>query len=231
MKRSLVLLSGGIDSTTALYWALAKKKQVEALTFNYRQRNRIEVSMAGRLCRKLHLPQTVLRINLNQIGGSALTDKNLTLPRFKRIEEIRKSLPSTYVPFRNGVLLSLAAAWAEVKNFQEIICGFHVIDSPDYPDTRKAFVQAMEKAINLGTKSGSSGHRLKILTPFIGMKKSAIIKLGLFLGADYSYSISCYAGREIPCQKCSSCLLRQQAWKEAGHTDHLLLRLKKEGKS
>lgn len=230
MKRSLVLFSGGLDSTTALYWALAETKEVEALTFDYGQRNRIEISMARRLCCRLHCPQTILKINLNQIGGSALTDKNLALPHFERIEAIRQIFPSTYVPFRNGILLSLAAAWAEVNIFQEIICGFHIIDSPDYPDTRKEFIQAMEKAINLGTRSGFTGKRLKILSPFLTMKKSAIIKLGLSLGADYSFSISCYAGREIPCHKCSACLLRQQAWKEAGQKDHLLLRLKKEGK-
>lgn len=230
MKKSIVLFSGGIDSTTAIYWALERYEKVFALTFDYGQRNRIELDMAGKVAQKLSVPQKILRVNLKQIGGSSLTDTKLSLPQYERMEEIEEGLPSTYVPFRNGIFLALAAAWAEVVGIKEIICGFNVIDSPNYPDTRKQFVQAMQEAINLGTKASLSPEKIQIITPFLKMKKSDIIKEGLSLNVDYSFAISCYCGEEIPCQKCSSCVLRQKAWEEVGLQDPLILRLEEEGK-
>lgn len=230
MKKSVVLFSGGIDSTTALYWALSQYHKVFALTFDYGQRHGIEIIMAQKLTKKLNVFFKIIHVDLNQIGGSSLTDTRLPLPEYKNIEKIEQVPPSTYVPFRNGIFLSLATAWAEVEEIKDIICGFNIIDSPNYPDTRKDFVKAMEKAINLGTKASLSQKGFRIITPFQNLKKSEIIKKGLSLGADYSYSVSCYKGEEIPCQKCSSCLLRQRAWKEAGLADPLIIRLEKEGK-
>ena len=230
MKKSIVLFSGGIDSTTAIYWALERYEKVFALTFDYGQRNRIELDMAGKVAQKLSVPQKILRVNLKQIGGSSLTDTKLSLPQYERMEEIEEGLPSTYVPFRNGIFLALAAAWAEVVGIKEIVCGFNVIDSPNYPDTRKQFVQAMQEAINLGTKASLSPEKIQIIAPFLKMKKSDIIKEGLSLNVDYSFAISCYCGEEIPCQKCSSCVLRQKAWEEVGLQDPLILRLEEEGK-
>jgi len=230
MKPSIVLLSGGIDSTTALYWALNRYEKVYALTFDYGQRHRIEISMARRLAQKLNIPQKILSIDLKQIGGSSLTETKLPLPEYKRAEEIEEGLPSTYVPFRNGIFMAMAAALAQVKGIKEIVCGFNTIDSPNYPDTRRQFVKAMEAAINQGTGAFLSQEKIKILAPFVDMRKSEIIKVGLSLGVDYSFTISCYFGEEIPCQKCSSCLLRQKAWEEIDSKDPLILRLKKEGK-
>jgi 7-cyano-7-deazaguanine synthase len=230
MKKSIVLFSGGLDSTTAIYWALERYEKVFALTFDYGQRNRIELDMAGKVAQKLSVPQKILRVNLKQIGGSSLTDTKLSLPQYERMEESEEGLPSTYVPFRNGIFLALAAAWAEVVGIKEIVCGFNVIDSPNYPDTRKQFVQAMQEAINLGTKASLSPEKIKIIAPFLKMKKSDIIKEGLSLNVDYSFAISCYCGEEIPCQKCSSCVLRQKAWEEVGLQDPLILRLEDEGK-
>ena len=229
MKKSVVLFSGGIDSTTALYWALKKYDQVNALTFDYGQRHRIEISLAEKVAHKLDISHEIITLDLRQIAGSSLTDQSLPLPEFEDLEEIPQGPPSTYVPFRNGILLAIAAAWSEFKNIRDILCGFNIIDSPDYPDTTEPFVEAMEDAINMGT-SAASKDKFKILTPFIGMKKSEIIQKGLELGADYSYSVSCYAGKETPCAKCSSCLLRQKAWEETGLEDPLLSRLHKEGK-
>jgi 7-cyano-7-deazaguanine synthase len=229
-KEVVVLFSGGIDSTTALYWARARYARVTALSFDYGQRHGIELAFARRLVRHLSLPHQIFKVDLRQVGGSALTDRAVSLPRFKRVEEIEKGIPSTYVPFRNGIFLSLAAAWAEANDIRTIVCGFNTLDSPNYPDTRTSFVRAMERAVNSGTKAGGGSRRMRIVAPFIRMKKSAIIKKGLSLGADYSYSISCYRGQEIPCGQCSSCLLREKAWAEAGLRDHLLLRLEKEGK-
>ncbi len=230
MKKSIVLFSGGLDSTTAIYWALERYEKVFALTFDYGQRNRIELDMAGKVAHKLSVPQKILRVNLKQIGGSSLTDTKLSLPQYERMEEIEEGLPSTYVPFRNGIFLALAAAWAEVVGIKEIVCGFNVIDSPNYPDTRKQFVQAMQEAINLGTKASLSPEKIQIIAPFLRMKKSDIIKEGLSLDADYAFAISCYSGEEIPCQKCSSCVLRQKAWEEVRLQDPLILRLEEEGK-
>lgn len=230
MKKSIVLFSGGLDSTTAIYWALERYEKVFALTFDYGQRNRIELDMAGKVAQKLSVPQKILRVDLKQIGGSSLTDTKLSLPQYEKMEESEEGLPSTYVPFRNGIFLALAAAWAEVTGIKEIICGFNVIDSPNYPDTRKQFVQAMQEAINLGTKASLSPEKIQIIAPFLKMKKSDIIKEGLSLNVDYSFAISCYCGEEIPCQKCSSCVLRQKAWEEVGLQDPLILRLEEEGK-
>ncbi len=230
MKKSLILFSGGIDSTTALYWALKRNKEIQALTFNYEQRHKIEIEMSRHLTRKLGVHQRILHIDLKQIGGSSLTDSNIPLPQYERVENIEEGIPLTYVPFRNGIFLSMAAAWAEVKGIKEIVCGFHVFDSPNYPDTRNRFVEAMEEALNQGIRLSPEQERIQILTPFISMKKSEIIKEGLLIGADYSYSLSCYAGKEIPCKKCSACLLRQKSWEELGQEDHLIRRLKTEGK-
>lgn len=229
-EQAVVLFSGGIDSTTALYWARNKYDKVIALSYDYGQRHRIELACARRLTRRLRLPHQVFKVDLRQIGGSALTDKDIHLPRYRRAEEMDERIPSTYVPFRNGIFLAFAAAWAEVHKIHAIICGFNTIDSPHYPDTRAEFVRTMEKAINAGTKAAAANAPLQIVTPFLHLKKSEIIKIGLSLGADYSYSISCYDGKEIPCRTCSACLLRQKAWQEVGVKDHLLVRLKKEGK-
>ncbi len=229
-KQSVVLFSGGIDSTTALYWALKQYDKVYTLTFDYGQRHRVEISLARQSASRLKVPQIILSIDLGQIGGSSLTDKDLPLPEYERLEEIEEGPPSTYVPFRNGIFLALATAWAEAKGIREIVCGFNIIDSPHYPDTQEQFVKAMQRAINLGTAAYFTHKEIKIITPFTNLKKSEIIKRGLSLGVDYSYSLSCYSGTEIPCQKCSSCLLRQKAWEELGMKDHLILRLEKEGK-
>ncbi len=231
MKKCCVLFSGGIDSTTALYWARKDYENVHALTFNYGQRHAVEIEMAKKTADALNISQTILFVDLQQISGSSLTDPTQNLPEFFAHEDIEASVPSTYVPFRNGIFLSMAAAWGEVQNIQDIICGFNVIDSPNYPDTTRDFAQAMEFAINLGTEAAHGGKTaFKVLAPFVGLKKAEIIQEGLSLGADYSYSISCYAGKEIPCLRCSSCLLRQKAWEETGKQDPLLNRLKKEGK-
>jgi 7-cyano-7-deazaguanine synthase len=230
MKSCVVLFSGGIDSTTALYWALAGYTKVFALTFDYGQRHSVEVRMAKRLARKLGLLHAILKIDLTQVGGSSLTDATIPVPKHRDLRDLKTGTPLTYVPFRNGILLALAAAWAEARGVTDLVCGFNIIDSPNYPDTRRKFVRAMEKAINAGTKAAFGAAPMRVLAPFVSLEKSAIIRKGFALGADYSYSVSCYSGGEVPCGACSSCLLRKRAWLEAGREDPLITRLRKEGK-
>ncbi len=230
MEHTVVLFSAGLDSTTALYWAIDRYERVHALTFDYGQRHRIEVEFAERVSQNLNIPFKILEVDLQQIGGSSLTDSTVPLPPSVRSVQDEQGVPSTYVPFRNGIFLALATAWAEVRGFTEIVCGFHVLDSPEYPDTRGEFVKAMEEAINLGSTASFSHGHIHIQAPFLDMNKAEIIKKGLSLGADYSYSISCYSGMEVPCMECASCRMRQRAWGETGIEDPLILRLKKEGK-
>ena len=230
MTSCVVLFSGGLDSTTALAWALSRYDRVHALTFDYGQRHRVEVAVARKAARKLGVAHTVLNVDLRQIGGSALTDPAIPLPRSARPAKHPAGPPATYVPFRNGIFLALAAAWAEARGVRDLVCGFHVADSPDYPDTTPRFVRAMEKAIRMGTKAAFGGPKTRIIAPLLGLSKASIIRRGLSLGVDYSYSVSCYSGREAPCGTCSSCRFRGRAWKAVGREDPLLVRLRKEGK-
>jgi 7-cyano-7-deazaguanine synthase len=226
----VVLFSGGLDSTTALVWALARYDRVHALTFDYGQRHRVEVALARKAARRLGVGHTVLKVDLRRIGGSALTDTTIPLPRSARPAKHPAGPPATYVPFRNGIFLALAAAWAEARGVRDLVCGFHVADSPDYPDTTPRFVRAMERAIREGTKAAVGGPKTRIIAPLLGLNKASIIRRGLSLGADYSYSVSCYAGGERPCGTCSSCRFRARAWEAVGRKDPLLARLRKEGK-
>jgi len=230
MDSCLVLFSGGIDSTTALTWARRRYGIVHPLTFDYGQRHRVEIDLAAVTAAQLGLEPVLFKVDLTQVGGSALTDSNIPVPKLDKLPEPGTWAPPTYVPFRNGIFLALAAAWAEPRGIQDLVCGFNTIDSPDYPDTRPEFITSMERAIRSGTLSDFKGRPIRIVAPFVRQKKSEIIRLGLELGADYSYSISCYDGREIPCLGCPACLLRRRAWEEVGMKDPLLVRLKKEGK-
>lgn len=228
--RSIVLFSGGIDSTTALAWARARSSEVHALTVLYGQRHAIEVRLARRTARRMGIPQTVIRLDLARFGGSALTDRSAALPRCRKPSDIRPGPPPTYVPFRNGLFISLAAALADARGFDTIVTGFNTIDSPDYPDTRPEFVRAMNRAIKTGSRAAFGGPGIRLVAPFVRMRKSEIIRLGLELGTDYSCSVSCYSGEERPCGTCSACVLRRRAFAEAGVPDPLLERLKKKEK-
>jgi len=229
MRSCVVLFSGGLDSTTALAWARSRYDDVRALTFDYGQRHHLEVAMARRAARRLGVPHALLKVDLRQIGGSALTDRRIPLPHRARAASSRPGPPSTYVPFRNGILLALAAAWAETRGIRDLVCGFHVADSPDYPDTTPTFVRAMEKAVRAGTKAAFGGPKARILAPLLGLSKADIIRLGLRLGADYAHSVSCYAGAERPCGTCPACRFRARAWKAVGREDPLIVRLRKGG--
>ena len=229
-EKAVILFSGGIDSTTALYWAMKEFSKVKALIIDYSQKHVIETEMAKKIVSFLNIEHRLLELPLKDIVSSSLMDEKKEIPGSIEDSKDKSGVPVTYVPFRNGVFLSLAAAHAESENIFNIVTGFNLIDTPDYPDTTTEFTDKMEDVINQGTSASITGKKFKIHTPLIKRTKKEIIELGLGLGADYSYSVSCYRGGEIPCLKCPSCDTREKAFKGLNIEDPLITRLKKEGK-
>ncbi len=221
-KKAVILLSGGLDSTTALHLAKSKGFELYALTLNYGQKNIVETQRAQKQAElagvKKHF---TIDIQMNQWGGSALTDSNIP------IEEGNvnsNEIPTTYVPARNMIFLSVAASVAESVGAHDIFIGVSQVDFSGYVDCREEFIDAMEKAINEGTTCAVIDKKpIKISAPFINMTKADEIRLGVELGVDYKYTHTCYAPVETPCQKCDSCLLRAKAFSEAGIPDPALI--------
>jgi len=225
--KAVVLLSGGIDSTTCLAIARARGFDTYALTFNYQQRHRIEVEAAHRVARSLGASDhMILDLPLGQIGGSALTS-DLEVPKNATLAEIRTRIPTTYVPARNTIFLSFALAWAEVLETGNIFVGVNALDYSGYPDCRPEYIKAFLKMANLATKKTILGKmRFKIHTPLIKLTKAQIIQNGINLGVDYSLTHSCYdpdqAGAACGC--CDSCLLRRKGFSEAAVPDPTVYR-------
>ena len=217
MKKAIVLSSGGIDSTTSMAIAKSRNYELYSLTFNYGQRHKIEIESAKKVadffCVKEH---KIIVIDLEQIGGSALTD-NIDVPTGNHSDEI----PVTYVPARNTIFLSIALAWAEVIGSNDIFIGANIVDYSGYPDCRPEYLEAFETLANLGTKAGIQGKRINIHAPLIKMSKAEIIKKGSELGIDYSITWSCYNPRigNKACGKCDSCKFRLKGFREAGYKD------------
>ncbi len=227
-KKALILFSGGIDSTTVLYWAKSRFEEVLPVIIDYSQKHSIEVKNGVKIAEMNYLEYIQIKFPLNEVLGSALLDTNIEIPDSLDSAKDEKGIPYTYVPFRNGIFLSLAAGIAETRGIRNILTGFNLIDTPDYPDTTKLFSDKMEEVINIGTSASITGEKFRIITPLINKSKKEIIELGLELGADYSFSVSCYRGREMPCLKCPSCDIRQAAFNEIGIEDPLIDRLKTE---
>lgn len=228
-KGAVVLFSGGIDSTTALYWARKRFEPVRALIVDYGQRHRIEVAMAKKKADGLGIVHDVVSLPLQGLLNSALLADGRAIPESLAAAREGQGAPTTYVPFRNGIFLALAAAVAESHGCRHLVTGFNAVDSPDYPDTTTLFSRKMAAAINQGTAAGKDGEKFKLHTPLIDLSKEGIIALGFELGADYAYSISCYRGAERPCGRCPSCDVRARAFAGLGRQDPLLARLQKEG--
>ena len=226
-----MLFSGGIDSTTTLYWARKKFAPLRALIVDYGQQHRIEVEMAKKIAAGLAIAYDVVTLPLENLLSSALLGDGRSIPESLAASRKEPGVPSTYVPFRNGIFLALAAACAESHASRNLVTGFNAIDSPDYPDTTVQFSRKMAAAINQGTAAGKSGRGFKVHTPLIALSKKEIIAMGIELGADYAYSISCYRGAELPCGRCPACDIRARAFAELGRQDPLLARLQKEGKT
>jgi len=222
MTRAVVLLSGGLDSSTCLAVALSKGREICALTVDYGQRHRKEVEAAKRIAKhfgvKIH---KILDIDLTQIGGSALTDRKAAVPEKRSMEEIGHGIPATYVPARNTILLGLALAYAETIDADEIYIAASAMDYSGYPDCRPEFYDAFREVVRLGTKRGVEGRPTHIHTPLIRMTKADIVRTGARLGVPFALTWSCYLGGAKACGTCDSCQLRLKGFREAGLKDPL----------
>ena len=218
-RKAVVLLSGGLDSCTAAAMARAEGYELYALTVAYGQRHAVELDAARRIAAVLSVVRHVeLQLDLSAFGGSTLTGAG-QVPKDREIGE--PGIPSTYVPARNTVFLSLALAWAEALGASDIFIGVNAVDYSGYPDCRPAFIESFERTAALATKAGVEGTRFRIHTPLISLTKGEIIRRGLALGLDYGLTRSCYdPGPEgIPCGRCDSCALRARGFAEAGVPD------------
>ena len=223
-KKAVVLLSGGLDSTTVLAIAKSTGYAVYAMSFRYGQRHAIELESARRVAESMGVEKhLIVDIDLRAIGGSALTDE-IEVPKERSNEAMNSGIPVTYVPARNTVFLSFALAWAETLNAADIFIGVNALDYSGYPDCRPDYIEAYEHMANLATRAGVEGNlKLKIHTPLISMTKAQIIQAGLSLGVDYSLTHSCYdpTAQGLACGKCDSCLLRLKGFAEANAKDPL----------
>ena len=215
-KKALILFSGGLDSTTVLHHALSRGYECLTLTIDYNQRHSYEVKSSQEYLKRHNVKGFVFKIDMSQIGGSALTDNEIKVPT-----EFQTGIPITYVPARNTIFLSVASAYAEKYSISEIFIGVNQIDYSGYPDCRPEFVDSIQSTINLGTKTGVNGKPIVISAPLINMSKKEIIRYGIELGIDYSQTVSCYQlddqGRA--CGECDSCKFRKEGFKLAGIED------------
>jgi len=219
MRKAVVLLSGGLDSATVLAMARQQGYACHALSVDYGQRHRIELEAAVRVARALGaVEHKTVRIDLTAFGGSALTDDSIAVPT----QGVQKDgIPVTYVPARNTIMLSLALAWAEVLEAQDLFFGANAVDYSGYPDCRPEYMRAFERMANLATKAAVQGHLLTLHTPIIAMSKAMIIGEGLKLGVDYGLTVSCYQAdaESRACGVCDSCRLRRAGFEGAGVPD------------
>jgi len=224
---AVVLVSGGLDSATALAIARAEGFACNALSFRYGQRHVHELTCAQQVAQQLGAQRhVVVDFDLRTFGGSALT-ADIDVPKDRPVDQMAHGIPSTYVPARNTIFLSFALAWAETLEAQDVFIGVNALDYSGYPDCRPEYIAAYETMANLATKAGVEGRaRLKIHTPLISLTKAGIIRRGIELGVDYAITSSCYdpAPDGAPCLRCDSCALRAKGFAEAGIADPLLAR-------
>ncbi len=219
--KAVCLVSGGLDSSTALYVALKEGYLPMALTVDYGQVHKREIESAKKIAANLHIDHHVITVELPW-GGSSLTDRKIQIPESRSIKEMSSEIPNTYVPARNTIFLSLAASMAEAYGAEAIFIGVNSLDYSGYPDCRPEYMASIEQTILLGTKKGIEGKPFKIKVPLIGLTKTEIIVLAKSLGVPLELTWSCYKGGDQPCQVCDSCLLRKKGFEEAGISDPAL---------
>ncbi|WP_374323550.1 7-cyano-7-deazaguanine synthase QueC [Aquipseudomonas alcaligenes] len=216
-KKAVVLLSGGLDSATILAQAKAAGFACYSMSFDYGQRHRAELQAAERVAQQMGVVEhKVIGLNLNGIGGSALTDSSIAVP-----EAPTEGIPVTYVPARNTVFLSLALGWAEVLGASDIFIGVNAVDYSGYPDCRPQFIEAFERVANLATREGVEGRGFRIQAPLQNLSKAQIVQIGVQHGVDYGLTVSCYQADDDgrACGKCDSCRLRAAGFAAAGVAD------------
>jgi len=225
MPHAVILLSGGLDSTTAAVWAQHQGYSLTALSLDYGQRHRIELERAKAVAGRLGIDHITLKVDLTALGGSALTDDAVEVPKDRDEEAIGEGVPITYVPARNTLLLSLALGLAEIVSARHLVIGVSAVDFSGYPDCRPEFLRAFEKLAKLATKAGAEeGVNFEVLAPLLGLSKGGTVRLGLELGAPYELTWSCYDPQPgefdvVSCGRCDSCQLRLKGFKESGTED------------
>ena len=219
--KAVVLLSGGLDSSTVLYQAKADNCECYAISFNYQQRHQRELRSADAIARCAGVKDhQLVSFDLRQWGGSALTD-DIDLPEHRPLAQMSQNIPITYVPARNTIFLSFGLSYAEAIAAERVYIGVNALDYSGYPDCRPDYIQAMQHVFELGTKQGREGQAIRIMTPLINLTKTAIIELGNQLGVPWEQTWSCYAGGDVACGVCDSCRLRLAAFAELGLKDQL----------
>jgi 7-cyano-7-deazaguanine synthase len=216
-QKAIVLLSGGLDSITVLALAQKQGYSCYALSFDYGQRHNAELLAAAQIALDYQVEDhKIIKLGLDSIGGSALTDEHIAVP-----DTLQAGIPVTYVPARNTIFLSFALGWAEVLNLRDIFIGVNAVDYSGYPDCRPEFIKAFQQLADLATKAGVEGGHFTIHTPLIALSKAEIIKLGVALGVDYQRTVSCYSADEQgrACSVCDACRLRKAGFIEAGIAD------------
>lgn len=222
VSKAVCLISGGVDSCVSAFIAKNEGYDMFALSFNYGQRHKKEIKCAKKIARAIKAKgHVVFDIDLKRFGGSSLTDDFSAPTTDHKINEIGKSIPSTYVPARNTVFLSIGLAYAEAVDADMIYIGATAMDYAGYPDCRPEYIESFQKMADLATRRGVEGNPVMIKAPLLHMKKSDIIKKGYELGVPFEQTWSCYLGDEKPCGRCDSCLLRLKGFKEAGFKDSL----------
>ena len=216
--KAIVLFSGGLDSTTVLYQAIADGFTCFALSFDYSQRHQRELEAARAIAETVSVEHRIVTFDLRLWGGSALTD-TIELPTGRSLETMSAEIPVTYVPARNTIFFSFALSYAEAIGAQRVYAGMNALDYSGYPDCRPDYIDAMQAVFNLGTKRGREGDPIAIHTPLIDLKKTEIIQLGDRLGVPWHLTWSCYAGGAMACGECDSCLLRRRAFEQLGKPD------------
>src|SRR5437867_7270856 len=222
VETAVVLLSGGMDSATALAMTIKEGHRVISLTFDYGQRQRKEIGAAERIAKHFRVPdRRTMTIDLSAIGGSALTDARIRVPEQRRLEEIGRGIPVTYVPARNTIFLAYALGLAEATAAKAIVIAANQVDYSGYPDCRPEYYAAFQEVARLGTKRGVEGDVIEIRTPLIRLSKADIVRAGEELRVPWALTWSCYHGRAKACGVCDSCQLRRKGFREAGIEDPL----------